>query len=78
MCDCIKNFEDTLTSRMSELNPGSEVIDKVTLTNKSFDSTLNNFKLFAPITGRFKKNGRTTKFDDRLIFTYCPLCGVKY
>jgi hypothetical protein len=78
MCDCIKNFEDTLTVRMTELNPGSEVIEKVSFTNKSFDSNLNNFRLFAPITGRWKKGTRTTKFDDRLIFTYCPLCGEKY
>lgn len=78
MCDCIKNLEEKLTTRMLELNSGSEVVENVSMNNKSLDSASGELKLFAPYTGRLRKAGRSTKIDDRLIFTYCPFCGEKY
>jgi len=74
----IKTMEENLTSKMVEFNPGCEVIESVMLTNKSIDPNLGVFRLFSNITGRFKNGHRTSKFEDRLIFTYCPFCGVKY
>ena len=78
MCDCIKNLEASLTETMKSLNPGCEVIEAVKMTNKSLSPTTKAFKLFSPITGRFKVKSRVQKFDDRLIFTFCPFCGEKY
>lgn len=77
MCDCLKKKEAALTAKMLELN-GGEAIDPVTIVNKALDTNIGEYRLFSHITGRFRKNGRTQKFDDRLIYTYCPICGEKY
>jgi hypothetical protein len=78
MCTCISDLENKLTTRMIELNSGSEVVESITIKNKSLESKSNNFKIFSPITGRFREKGRVKPFEDRVIYTFCPFCGEKY
>lgn len=77
-CNCIKSQETALTGKMIELNEGSQAADEVTIVAKAVDSNIGSYRTFSHVTGRFRKNGRVQKFDERLIHTYCPFCGKKY
>jgi hypothetical protein len=77
-CNCIATQEAAMTSSMTTLNAGSEVVESVSFQTKQYDVALDDYKMYAPITGRYRVAGRVHKFDSRIILTYCPICGVAY
>lgn len=77
-CNCIATMESGVTSQMTALNAGSEVIESVTVQNKQYDVDLLDYRMYAPIEGRYKINSRIKKFESRIVLTYCPFCGTKY
>jgi len=77
-CTCIADQEAAMTTRMTELNSGSDVVESVMFQNKQYDPSLDDYKMYAPIAGRYRIGSRIRKFDSRIILTYCPICGTAY
>lgn len=77
-CTCIKDQEEAMTTRMTELNTGSEVVEGVNFITKQYDTELDDYKMYAPISGRYRVSGRVKTFESRIVLTYCPICGTRY
>jgi hypothetical protein len=76
MCDCIEKIEKMLTDKMTESNPGCEIVEEVEFQNKAWvfgDST--KFVLNNPMLGKYGKRRRFYKFSANIHSSYCPFCG---
>ena len=78
MCECLANTEKLLTEKMLEINPGSEVVERVELQNTTFLMPSFNKVPYNPALGKYKKGNRVMKFTMSMIYTFCPFCGEKY
>lgn len=78
MCNCLENAEKMLTEKMSEINPGCEVVEAVALENTTFLMPSFEKVPFNPAIGKYKKGNKTMKFTMSMLYTFCPFCGEKY
>ena len=78
MCNCINSVQDMLTSKMIELNPGAEIVERVELENVSIMLDSGDKLPFNPALGKYKKGNKNQKFTMSVIYTFCPFCGEKY
>jgi len=78
MCDCINRMQDMLTDKMIELNPGSEIVERVQLENVSLMLESGENRPYNPALGKYKKGNKPSKFTISVVYTFCPFCGEKY
>ena len=74
-CDCIERIEGMLNQRMIAVNPGCEVVESASFTNKVIRLSSGDHVLGNPVIGKVKRGKRIIKFATQVAPHYCPFCG---
>lgn len=83
MCDCIEKIEKNVVTRYEKEHPTANSV-KADVKNYTFcmgaNITVKGFFDLHLIASHPLKSGefKQKKSKTRLIFTFCPFCGVKY
>ena len=77
MCECIEKLETKLRGLFEKEITTNEYVT-VDLNNKSLIINSGEIRIYGTGEATYKVGKQTRKWKKNILFTFCPLCGVKY
>jgi len=77
MCECIEKLETKLRDLFEKEVTTNEYVT-VDLNNKSLIIDSGDIRIYGTGEATYKVGKQTRKWKRNILFTFCPLCGVKY
>ncbi len=78
MCNCVSDIKKKFTDLLLKEIPGASITECIGFENESIIIPDGDLRLFGHLTGRYVDGKRRRKFEQKLLYNFCPFCGERY